>query len=357
MRTISVSEAQVVSAGRKDSTRRRKPKKRRSSPTDDGANKRAPSSSTSLPSPSTTTSKTTNSKKKSREFTGRWTTGEHQAFLRGLKEHGKHWKQIAELIPTRTVVQIRTHAQKYFQKVAKAKRKSLPNSMSAEDYKRAISIARPGGGRGARKSRRRATSAGIGHRKSLRAKTSASPPLGGSSRTKRLRKGRRGRGPLSSSTPTTKTPNPRLGKRKRTHKTNRTEVEMEPFPRAEKLPRRAALPRHGGTSPAVSEDLLKTNEPTSSSFSSSTLSYVSTASPSRSPFLSKAAAQTPNTRSLTGAQRDYARDYRNGTFGDIFHDIGSAAVKGHVDAGADAYVFPPHRLNTKQSLPYVWHLI
>jgi hypothetical protein len=38
-----------------------------------------------------------------------------------LENHGKEWKKIADLIQTRTVVQIRTHAQKYFQKVAKAR--------------------------------------------------------------------------------------------------------------------------------------------------------------------------------------------------------------------------------------------
>ena len=53
--------------------------------------------------------------------TGRWTYDEHRLFLRGLELHGKGWKKIASLIRTRTVVQIRTHAQKYFQKVAKAK--------------------------------------------------------------------------------------------------------------------------------------------------------------------------------------------------------------------------------------------
>jgi len=40
-------------------------------------------------------------------------------FLQGLKEHGKGWKEIAELVKTRTVVQIRTHAQKYFLKLSK----------------------------------------------------------------------------------------------------------------------------------------------------------------------------------------------------------------------------------------------
>ena len=51
---------------------------------------------------------------------GRWTMEEHNMFLEGLKLHGKGWKQIAQMIRTRTVVQIRTHAQKYFQKLAKA---------------------------------------------------------------------------------------------------------------------------------------------------------------------------------------------------------------------------------------------
>lgn len=51
---------------------------------------------------------------------GRWTNEEHQLFLEGLKIHKKQWKLIAELIKTRTVVQIRTHAQKYFQKLLKS---------------------------------------------------------------------------------------------------------------------------------------------------------------------------------------------------------------------------------------------
>jgi len=55
------------------------------------------------------------------ENTGRWTKAEHDIFLVGLKQHGKGWKQIAAMIKTRTVVQVRTHAQKYFQKLEKAR--------------------------------------------------------------------------------------------------------------------------------------------------------------------------------------------------------------------------------------------
>jgi len=41
-------------------------------------------------------------------------------FLQGLSTHQKQWKLIAEMVKTRTVVQIRTHAQKYFQKLHKS---------------------------------------------------------------------------------------------------------------------------------------------------------------------------------------------------------------------------------------------
>jgi len=52
---------------------------------------------------------------------GRWTREEHLTFIKGLEMYGKGWKKIAGLIKTRTVVQIRTHAQKYFLKLSKAR--------------------------------------------------------------------------------------------------------------------------------------------------------------------------------------------------------------------------------------------
>lgn len=50
---------------------------------------------------------------------GRWTPEEHQDFLEGLKIFGREWKKVAERIPTRTSAQIRSHAQKYFSKLAR----------------------------------------------------------------------------------------------------------------------------------------------------------------------------------------------------------------------------------------------
>lgn len=53
------------------------------------------------------------------EHTGRWTREEHEAFLQALQQYGKEWKKVAAKVKTRTVVQTRTHAQKYFQKLQK----------------------------------------------------------------------------------------------------------------------------------------------------------------------------------------------------------------------------------------------
>ena len=50
------------------------------------------------------------------ERTGRWSPGEHALFLEGLKLHGRLWRKIASMIKTRSIVQIRTHAQNYFLK-------------------------------------------------------------------------------------------------------------------------------------------------------------------------------------------------------------------------------------------------
>eukprot|EP00607_Mallomonas_marina_P010286 CAMPEP_0182417880 /NCGR_PEP_ID=MMETSP1167-20130531/2322_1 /TAXON_ID=2988 /ORGANISM="Mallomonas Sp, Strain CCMP3275" /LENGTH=470 /DNA_ID=CAMNT_0024591703 /DNA_START=32 /DNA_END=1444 /DNA_ORIENTATION=+ len=52
-------------------------------------------------------------------YCGRWTDEEHELFLKGLRLYNRNWKKLAGLIKTRTTVQIRTHAQKYFGKLGK----------------------------------------------------------------------------------------------------------------------------------------------------------------------------------------------------------------------------------------------
>jgi SHAQKYF class myb-like DNA-binding protein len=59
--------------------------------------------------------------KKARPATGRWTNEEHLLFLQGLEMHGKDCKKISKMIKTRSEIQIRSHAQKYFGKVEQFK--------------------------------------------------------------------------------------------------------------------------------------------------------------------------------------------------------------------------------------------
>ena len=84
-----------------------------------------------------------------RDNTGRWTNEEHDLFLHCLKVFGKDWKKFADVMRTRSVIQIRTHAQKYFQKVARETGAGkLPESTSCRSSFRKIRMCRQCRGHG-----------------------------------------------------------------------------------------------------------------------------------------------------------------------------------------------------------------
>lgn len=58
---------------------------------------------------------------------GRWSSEEHERFLAGFRIHGHKWKRVQQVVRTRSVTQVRTHAQKYLLKLAKLKGEKKPS--------------------------------------------------------------------------------------------------------------------------------------------------------------------------------------------------------------------------------------
>jgi len=54
-----------------------------------------------------------------KNFAGRWTKDEHTRFVEGLKIYGKNWKKVEDHVSSRSGAQIRSHAQKFFNRIEK----------------------------------------------------------------------------------------------------------------------------------------------------------------------------------------------------------------------------------------------
>ncbi|XP_021856035.1 protein REVEILLE 1 isoform X1 [Spinacia oleracea] len=60
----------------------------------------------------------------------RWTEEEHKKFLEALKLYGRAWRKIEDHVGSKTAVQIRSHAQKFFSKVVRETNNSNANSVA-----------------------------------------------------------------------------------------------------------------------------------------------------------------------------------------------------------------------------------
>ncbi|OMJ72779.1 hypothetical protein SteCoe_28697 [Stentor coeruleus] len=66
---------------------------------------------------------------------GHWSKEEHYRFIQGIQMYGKNWKKIYKCVGTRSNNQIRSHAQKYFQKLDKKNKQLHDNTeLSGEAY-------------------------------------------------------------------------------------------------------------------------------------------------------------------------------------------------------------------------------
>lgn len=66
---------------------------------------------------------------------GRWTEEEHNLFIEGIVKYGTVWKNVKKLIKTRTSVQVRSHAQKFFLKMKTCKDNKLGIDFTANSIK------------------------------------------------------------------------------------------------------------------------------------------------------------------------------------------------------------------------------
>jgi SHAQKYF class myb-like DNA-binding protein len=67
------------------------------------------------------------------KLNGRWGKLEHNRFVEGLKKFGKNWKKVEEHVGTRTGAQIRSHAQKFFNKLQKEVKLGEENDLENKD--------------------------------------------------------------------------------------------------------------------------------------------------------------------------------------------------------------------------------
>ena len=58
-------------------------------------------------------------KKEKACLNGRWTAPEHNRFMMGIEKFGRNWVEVQKKVKTRSLAQVRSHAQKVFLNMSK----------------------------------------------------------------------------------------------------------------------------------------------------------------------------------------------------------------------------------------------
>ena len=67
--------------------------------------------------------------KQKKDKCGRWKKTEHDRFMKALEKYGKNWPLVQKAVKTRTLTQVRSHAQKLFLSMTKKDMKQLNNDL------------------------------------------------------------------------------------------------------------------------------------------------------------------------------------------------------------------------------------
>lgn len=60
------------------------------------------------------------SEEESQSNQGRWSADEHRRFIEAVNQFGREWDKVQAVVKTRSLAQVRSHAQKYFLKLSKS---------------------------------------------------------------------------------------------------------------------------------------------------------------------------------------------------------------------------------------------
>nr|CCA14648.1 conserved hypothetical protein [Albugo laibachii Nc14] len=75
---------------------------------------------------------------------GRWSFNEHERFLAGFRAYGHKWKRVQQVVRTRSVTQVRTHAQKYLLKLAKIRKEKQSSTIDTPTGEEKKSLSQDG---------------------------------------------------------------------------------------------------------------------------------------------------------------------------------------------------------------------